>query len=354
MRRRALLVLLLAVTVLSAVLHWRSLQPTLPPPPTEAQLAALAARRDALQVRLRDVIVANGEKSLARAPRGDVMIGIPTGFTRAILEQIVTGLFDGMTLTLKNLKVHKEGEVKVKVIIGKKRVGKYALDVQIHQVRGVLKPGRPSLQFSKDRVAVSLPVRLASGEGNADIRLRWDSRGLLANTVCGDTDVTKSVTGGVIPQDYVLAGAFRIATAGEAIVLRPDFTEELKVKIFVDPSEQAWQAVDEVVKAQRAGCESALNKIDIKEVLAKLVGRGFGVKIPSKVIKPVRVPAGIRQSLELQGIRVSLQVKSTGLKLDSDRLWYGADVALELTKPSAKQPAPMASPAAARSPAGER
>jgi hypothetical protein len=68
----------------------------------------------------------------------------------------------------------------------------------------------------------------------------------------------------------------------------------------------------------------------------------------------VRVPAGIRQSLELQGIRVSLQVKSTGLKLDSDRLWYGADVALELTKPSAKQPAPMASPAAARSPAGER
>lgn len=351
MRRLALLVLLLVVTTLSAILHWRSLQPVLPPPPTEAQLTALAARRDVLQARLRDVIVASGEKSLAKAPRGDVMIGIPTGFTRQVLEQVVTGLFDGMTLTLKNLKVHKEGEVKVKVVVGKKRVGSYALDVQIHQVQGVLEPGRPHLRFSADRVAISLPVRLASGEGNADIRLRWNSRGLLANAVCGDTDVTKAVTGGVVPQDYVLAGAFRIATAGEAIVLRPDFTEELKVRIMVDPSEQAWQAVDEVVKAQRAGCESALNKIDIKQVLARLVGRGFGVKIPSKLIKPVRIPAGIQQSLELQGIRVALQVKSTGLRVDSDRLWYGADVGLELTKPAAAQPAPVPSPS---SPSGGR
>jgi len=227
-RRRALLALLLVVAAVSGVLYWRSRQAVLPPPPTEAQLAALTARRDALQVRLREAIVANGEKSLARAPRGDVMIGIPTSFTRAILEQIVTGLFDGMTLTLKNLKVHKEGEVKVKVIVGKKRVGSYALDVLIHQVRGVLEPGRPDLRFTRDRVAVSLPVRLASGEGNADIRLRWDSRGLLANSVCGDTDVTKAVTGGVIPQDYVLAGAFRIATAGEAIAL-PEFGGRLAV-----------------------------------------------------------------------------------------------------------------------------
>jgi len=333
MKRVVLAALLLVLVAVAGLLYWRSRPSPLPPPPSAAQLQALVERRDALQARLREVVVASGEKSLAEAPAGDLMIGIPTSFTRSILQQVATGLFDGMTLTLQNLKVHKEGDVKVKALVRRKRVGRYVLDVQIHEVRGILKPGPPDLRFSEGRVAVSLPVRLAEGTGNADIRLQWDSKGLLANMICGDTDVTKAVTGGVIPQDYVLKGAFRIASAGEAIVLRPDFREELKVRIFVDPSEQAWQAVQEVVKAQRAGCEAVLNKIDIQQILGHIVGRGFNVKIPQKVIKPVRIPAGVRRSLEMQGIHIALQVKSTGLKVSSDRLWYGANVALELSRP---------------------
>ena len=124
----------------------------LPPPPTEVELQALLERRDALQKRLTELIVANGEKSVAKAPRGGVMIGIPTSFTRSILEQVVTGLFSEMTLTLKNLKVHKEGEVKVKMLVAKRTVGKYVLDVQIHQVQGILRPGKPDVVFSRNRV----------------------------------------------------------------------------------------------------------------------------------------------------------------------------------------------------------
>lgn len=339
MRRKALAAVL-ALAVLAGVVWWRQQESPLPPPPTAAELQTLSERRDALQARLQEVIVASGERSLAEAPVGDVMIGIPTRFTREVIQQVTTGLFDDMTLTLTNLKVHKEGDVKVKVLFGRKTVGRYVLDVKIHQVQGTLKPGPPALQFSRDRVAISLPVKLAAGTGNADIRLQWDSKGLVANSVCGDVDVTKSVTGGVIPQDYVLSGAFRIVSAGEAIVLQPDFREELKVRIFVDPSEQAWQAVEEVVKQQRSACQSALNKIDIKEILGNIVARGFDVKIPSKVIKPIRLPAGIRQSLEMQGIRVALQVEATGLKVTSSRLWYGANVALEMQKPAAARPVP--------------
>jgi hypothetical protein len=331
------LVLLLVVTV-GVLFYIRTRPSPLPPPPTDAELQALLEKRDALQKRFTQVVVANGEKSVAKAPRGGVMIGIPTSFTRSILEQIVTGLFDNMTLTLKNLKVHKAGEVKVKMVFRKKTVGKYVLDVQIHQVQGILKPGKPDVVFGKNRVSVSLPVRLAEGKGNADIHLHWDSKGLAANLVCGDTDVTKAVTGGVIPQDYRLGGAFTIASAGSAITLAPDFPEPLEVRIFVDPSEQAWQAVEAVVKEQRAGCEKALEKIDIKEILGTIVGRGFNVKIPQKVIKPIRLPAGLKQSLEIQGIKLALQVKPTGLLVSDDRLWYGADIALETTKRTAPAP----------------
>ena len=325
--KRIVLMLLAAATLGGAYVYWRSLPPELPPPPTPAELQALVEKRDELQQRLTATIVANGEKSLANAPRGGVMIGIPTSFTRSILDQIVTGLFRELTLTLKNLKVHKEGEVKVKAVFGKKTVGKYVLDVQIHQVRGLLKPGSPDVVFSRDRVSVVLPVRLAEGRGDADIRLTWDSKGLAANMICGDVDVTKSVSGGVIPQDYRLSGAFKISSAGAAITLSPDFPEELQVRIYVDPSEQAWAAVEEVIKDRRAACEATLNKVDIKGILGNIVDRGFNVKIPQKLIKPIRLPAGITQSLEVQGIKLDLLLKPTGLLVSGDRIWYGADIA---------------------------
>jgi hypothetical protein len=48
------------------------------------------------------------------------MIGIPTSLTSSIVEQVVTGLFGETTLTLKNLKVHKEGKVRAKMLIRKR------------------------------------------------------------------------------------------------------------------------------------------------------------------------------------------------------------------------------------------
>jgi hypothetical protein len=334
-KRAAVVAGALVLVALAVLAYFRFRPALLGPPPTEAELQALLERRDALQKRLGEVIVANGEKSLGKAPRGGVMIGIPTDFTSSILEQVVTGLFSELTLTLKNLKVHKEGPVRVKMVVAKKTVGKYVLDVDIHQVQGILRPGKPDIAFGGNRVSIGLPVKLAAGQGNADIRLQWDSKGLAANSMCGDVDIKKAVTGGVIPQDYRLAGAFKIASAGTAIILSPDFPQELEVRIFVDPSAEAWKVVDDVVQERSSACRSTLEKIDIKKILGNILGKGFNVKIPQKLIKPVRLPAGIKQSLEIQGMKVALEVKPTGLLVASDRLWYGADITLETAKPKA-------------------
>ena len=157
--KRIALVLVASVVVgLGAWLYVRQAPSPLPPPPTEAELQALLERRDALQLRLTQTIIAKGEKSVAQAPRAGVMIGIPTSFTRSILEQIVTGLFSELTLTLKTLKVHKEGEVKIKMLVARRTVGRFILDVQIQRVQGVLQPGKPEVGFARIRVTVSLPV----------------------------------------------------------------------------------------------------------------------------------------------------------------------------------------------------
>jgi hypothetical protein len=332
MKRLALALLLLVALAAGGALWLRARGPDLPPPPSQARLETLRAERDSLEATFRALVVARGEKSLATAPKAGLMIGIPTTMTSAIVEQIVTGLFGETTLTLRNLKVKKAGEVKAKMLFRKKRVGVYDLDVRIHEVQGLLRPGRPALSFATNEVGLKMPVQLAEGGGNAELRFKWDSKGLAANTVCGDVDVTRTVSGGVVPNEYQVSGSFVIAAAGGTITLAPRFPD-LAVRIFVDPSEQAWGVVEAVVKDQRKGCEIALNKIDIKEKLSGILGRGFNVKIPQKIFKPIKLPAGVKQSLEVQGISLALHVKPTGLVVAGDRLWYGADLDVSAAPP---------------------
>jgi hypothetical protein len=245
-----------------------------------------------------------------------------------------------MTLTLRNLKVHKAGEVKAKMLVKKKTIGRYVIDIAIQEVEGVLKPAPPKLTFSENRIGIGLPVRLAEGGGHATIRFQWDSKGLAANSVCGDVDTTRGITGGVVPTDYQVDGAFLIATRGESVTLTPSFPD-LAVRIFVDPSEQAWGVVEDVIKERRKGCEMALEKVDIKALLGRIMDKGFNVKIPQKILKPVRLPAGVKSSLRIQGVSLPLSVKFTGVLIATDRIWYGADLTLGRPEPpAAKTPSP--------------
>ena len=66
----------------------------------------------------------------------------------------------------------------------------------------------------------------------------------------------------------------------------------------------------------------------LKNKLGTILGRGFNVKIPQKIFKPITLPAGVSKSLEVQGIQLALQVKPTGVMVARDRLWYGADLSL--------------------------
>ena len=346
MKRGTLIVLgvLAAAIVAGVLIALRFRGPALGPPPTPAAIEALRAERDALAARVRETFIRQGEQSLVRAPQAGVMIGIPTSVTRSIVEQVVTGLFGETTLTLRNLKVHNEGKLKAKLLIKKRTLGEYVLDMKIHQVQGLLKPGKPNLSFGTNTIGLTLPVRLAEGTGDAELNFKWDSKGT-ADLVCGDTEVSRTIGGGVVPHDYNVKGRFGISADAETLTLRPQFPD-LAVRIFVDPSEDAWKLVEEVVRDRPKGCEIALGKVDVKEKISGLLGKGFNVKIPQKIFKPIRFPAGISQSLELQGVKLDLEVKPSGVLVADDRIWYGADLNLKKQKPGT----PAAPAAAPRSP----
>ena len=177
----------------------------LPPPPAApdpAEIERLLALREGMEEEFKALVTAAGEKGLARAPRGDIMIGLSTVLTRTIAEKITTGLFGQTTIHLRNLKVHKEGEVKTKLLFSKRKVGDFALDANILDARALVRPQEPTLTFHNERIGIGLPFELASGGGKVELHFYWDSRGLAANMVCGDLDVTRVVTGTVVPARY--------------------------------------------------------------------------------------------------------------------------------------------------------
>jgi hypothetical protein len=151
------------------------------------------------------------------------------------------------------------------------------------------------------------------------------------------------VTGTVVPADYELSGAFRFRTEGDQIVLEPDF-RDLAIRIYVKPTEESWKVVERVVEERNATCRFALDKVDLRERLEALLGKGFNVKIPRKILKPVRLPAGIQKSLEMQGVRLTLRLEPAALVITPDRLWYGADVRARAGSRPAAAPSPPPPP----------
>jgi hypothetical protein len=284
----------------------------------------LTRERDALEERWRDALIASGETSLADAPEADLVVGIPASLTRSIVGQVVTGVFGQTVVTLTDLHVRKAGEIKARMVLAKRTLGEYVLEADIHRVQGTLAAGAPAIALRADAMDVTVPVKLVGGQGNADVRFQWDGKGV-ASRLCGDIDVERSITGGVVPRDYEIAGSFAIALEGDAIVLRPRFPD-LAARIAIAPSEESWKAVDAVIDDRSRGCEMALDVVDVKERLAEMMERGFNVRIPQRIFKAIPLPAGLRRSVRVRGLDLAMQLKPTAVTVRDDRLWYGADV----------------------------
>lgn len=344
MRKKLLLVFLLLPVVSGAAgfgyLQWRRRPRT--PAPTQQRLAALRQERAALRERFR--VLTSGVDDLlefAQAPEARLLVGIPESLTRSLIEQTLTGFLGEVSLTLRNLHVQKSDEVKGKFLFGMQTFGNFDLTVDIEEVKGTLRPGKPTVRFDKERIGVDVPVRIAAGSGRAVVGLKWRSQGV-ADVVCGDLDVKRTLTGSVVPSDQRVAGAFEVGMEQRAVVLTPRFGEVV-VRIAVTPSEESWHAVDALIEEQKGLCRSTLKKVDVKAKLAEIMAKGFDVKLPSKLFRPVRLPLGVQQSLSLQGINVSLEVQPAGLRIAKQRIWYGVNVSATRQADTTPTPSPEAS-----------
>ncbi len=344
-QRRWVIGLLAAIGILFAVplvaLGWLLLRPGPlgrrdSPRTVERQIAAMTVERDSL----RTLVRADAENSdlLAGRPSGDILIGLPTPFVDGLVRASVAAWFDDVTVALRGLRVLKKGDVKARLgILGVQRVGSFELDLTLDEVIGTLKAGVPDLTFGGDRIAVTLPVRVTGGTVLATIDIAWTSRGL-ARQICKDKQVTRTVAGIVRPSDHVAKGRIVLGVRDGAILADPDFPA-LAIRLFADPTATSVAVLDSILGAEYGACGYAMEKARAGDRILAVVERGFVVKIPQKLFRPIRFPVGVETSVPLQDGVLPLEVRPTGLAVTRATVWFGADVAI-LPRDAAVGPPP--------------
>ncbi|HEY6547491.1 MAG TPA: hypothetical protein VI589_06285 [Vicinamibacteria bacterium] len=295
------------------------------PAPTAAEIEQMRAERSQLRDRFQALLDEHGILDFAKAPEGNILVGVPSGFTQDLVGQMVTGLFSEVRLRLRNITAHAEGDVKAKVLFSTQTLGRYSLDVNVKEVRALLKPARPELNFGGDKIGIALRVAVAEGRGEANMHFRWNGQGL-AGAVCGDVDVESDVSSEVVPAQYEVKGEFLLSAEGDTVVAKPRFGEVV-LKVVLRPMEQAWamfQSTLEEVKDDKNGiCGMAIKKLDVRSIVQKIIDKGFQVKLPRELFREISLPAAVEQAVTIQGKTVSLDAHPIGLRVSERMLWYG-------------------------------
>ena len=328
--RTAVLATLAAVSVLSSLAACGR-ENRQSPKALRAEIEALEKERDTLRARMNELMVK--DPRLEGMPGAPVRVGVPTTLARDLIQRVVAGFVDQVTLELKNLKVKKSGTVKKVVTIGQ-----YDLNVTINRVIGKLKTGKPDVTFGGNKVAIALPVTVASGTGNATIHFKWDGKNV-AGATCGDLEVTQDVSGSVRPDSYPVAGGLVLTATAQDILASPRFPV-IKVNLKVKPSEASWGAVQKLLDEKTGVCGYVVEKVDVLGIVQKLIDKGFNVRLPTEKIKPMAVPVGIEPTMEVRGQTVELAIKLGELAITEHMIWLGANVSVTVGEDAAENKAP--------------
>ncbi|MBK9241640.1 MAG: hypothetical protein IPL75_15575 [Acidobacteria bacterium] len=305
----------------------------------QADMVTLTAERDRLRAEV--VGAVHLDSRLTGGPDKPLRIGIPTTLARTVVSTLAAGVTDQVSLTLANLRVRRQGEIRRVVSLGD-----FDLTLRVKQVNVKLGAGTPDLQFGGNQMRMAMPVRVESGTGTAEIDFLWHARGI-SNAVCGDMTMLEVVTGTVTPAVYRLAGTLQLSTTDDAIMVTPRMPA-LRIRVRVVPSKASWDLVQKALDAKRGLCGFVIDRVNIPEGLEGMLARGFSVRLPIEKVRPMALPIGFAQTVMVRGTPVQIGVKAGGLMITSDMIWLGADVTL-VTLPL---PLPVPAPTPAGGPRG--
>ena len=286
-----------------------------------AEIQRLEAEQDSLRSRAADLVAADAR--IRALPEGEVVVAVPTAFLRQVIRRLFEDVVDHITLRLSGIKAHVEKKVKKVVTIGE-----FKVDVDITEVVGKIRPRQPTIGFGGDSISLSLPIAIKEGHGKAVVHFVWNGKHV-AGLACGDLDITQDVSGNVVPADYLVTGSIGLGLRGRRVVGALRFPET-RLRIRVKPSQESWDAINAILDEKRHVCGWVLDKVNVPGLLENLTEtKGFNVRIPIDKIKPVVLPAGIRDSVTVGQRTLAIAARTKTIRIDPDAIWYSASVKVE-------------------------
>jgi hypothetical protein len=299
---------------------------TAPGPEVEAaRVASLRKIYDDLHGRLEKAVAEDPLAKRVFADRGQVVVAIRSGLIEELAGTVAQRYLDRVSIDLTSVEASDEGAIHKDTFLGKMKVGEWAVDIDIADLRITLEAGKPKVSLQNDdRIGIELPVDVKESEGRIGIHFSWNSKSL-ANLVCKDFALTRDLRGRVLPQRHVLSGALRIGSAADSLTLTPVFPDR-KIPLKVDLTPSSWQTVEAALRTQNTAdrCGTLMKPDNLVARLRELAAKGVKVGIPESVFRVVRLPAHLEQAVKIGDRTVNLTVKSEGLTVLPQLLWTSA------------------------------
>ena len=243
---------------------------------------------------------------LVDAPRGDVLIGLPSTLVESIVSEALAGPLRNVRLSLKDVvKVERSDEVQSKTFLGTMTLGRYDLTVNVQEVNAVMKPRTPILTFGSNRIAIDLPVSVEAGERQGEALLQVGrpepGRRGLRRSDRGARPARLGAPGPRAPPRPIRRGGARASSS----IVKPRIAP-IEVAFHVEPLQRTWDFVDDLIGSKNAVCEAALRKAEVGQKVKDLVSRGFKVTVPTNWLHAMALPASFRDTVDVQGTSAGL------------------------------------------------
>jgi hypothetical protein len=303
-----------------------------PPDSMTPRMKELRSQFEALTDSIKVATAADTLLWAIAADPGEVAVGIKPELINHLVQEATRRFLKRVELDINLGEEVDEGEtVKVKGPFGKMiTAGSWKVHVTVKRIQAILAADPPLVSVvGENRLRVSVPVRAVSGYGTATVAFTWDAQGV-SGAACGDFQKTLDVDGNAVPRSYNVTGDLVLAAVGDRIVASPQFPVQ-KIRVSVSPSEATWAKVrttmSELNDLGKCGIGMKVMSPDkIVALLTKVLTKGFNIKLPTKIVPTLDLPASVSESVEVEGREVHIAVKPRKLLVTPRAFWYSANV----------------------------
>lgn len=295
-----------------------------------ARIASLKDAYDRLHERLERAAATEPLVASAFADRGQVVVAIRSGLVEELAGNVARRYLDRVTVDLSEVEGHSSGELRRKTVLGRIKLGEWSVSFELGDLTGYLRAGSPRVSLrGPDLIDVEMPVDVQETEGNAMVRLGWDSAGL-ANVVCKDFALTREIRGRVLAQRHLVSGALRLHNTGETLTATPVFPDR-RIQLKLDLTPRSWDVVEAALRTQDTSgkCGILMDPDRGLVRLRALAARGIKVRLPDSIFRTVSLPAHMQKSVRVSQRTVGVRVAAESLRIETATLWSSVSVQVQ-------------------------